>query len=187
MKKPKVTVVCPIHPDRKDELENLYEQYKKQDYKRLDGLIVGDGGGTIGFKRNELVKMAKGDIICFMDSDDDFASDWVSRGVDFLLSNPTVMITGLSSAYFKDINTGQRYLWDYQGSKKHVAEGTMIFWRKIHSDTKCFGNTSRGEGLQFLQGNGKILPHTYIDGFTANITGRNTESHIAVLGMRKIL
>jgi glycosyltransferase involved in cell wall biosynthesis len=38
-----------------------------------------DGAKSIGTKRNELIQMAKGDYVCFVDSDDDISSDYVER------------------------------------------------------------------------------------------------------------
>lgn len=183
MKKPLVTIITPIHPGRMHELENVKEQYSKQDYNKLEFLVANDHN-PIGTKRNLLVQMAKGEIIVHMDSDDVYAPDWVSRSVDWLLSHRDVMITGLQSAYFR--HGEDRYLWSYPASMKYVCEGTMCYWRKIHGGSKVFSDTNNGEGSKFLMGNGKILPHNYIDGFEAQITGNNTVSHTMLDKFKKI-
>lgn len=176
MKKPTVTCICPLSPQRMEDQDKVVEIFHSQTYKRTNLLIAADEN-NIGTKRNNLVKMAKGDIIVCLDSDDWYASDWVERAVDFLRSNTNVAITGLSRAYFN--NGTERRIWEYNGSKAHVCEASMAFWRKIWGGTKMFGNTSHGEGQQFLMGNGKIIPHNYIDGFEARIHGKNTSSHLS--------
>lgn len=176
MKKPIVTVCCPLSPARKSELDNVREQFEKQTYKRAS-LIISADENNIGTKRNLMVQKAKGEIIVHMDSDDLYAPDWIERSVDWLRSHPEVMITGLSRAYFN--NGTERRLWEYPGSKAHICEATMVYWRKIWGKRKIFGNTSHGEGAQFLTGQGKILPHNYIDGFEAQLHGGNTSSHLS--------
>lgn len=181
MKPPTVTCICPLSPDRMKDQDNVVQIFQSQTYKRANLLIAADGN-NIGTKRNNLVKMAKGDIIVCLDSDDWYDSTWVEKSVDWLRSHPDVMITGLSKAIFN--NGTEKRIWEYNGSKAHVCEASMAFWRKIWGGTKQFGNTSHGEGQQFLMGNGKILPHNFIEGFEAQIHGENTSSHLSWGKMR---
>jgi hypothetical protein len=188
MKKPHVTVICPLDPNRKEEIDNVKHVFNAQTYKRSDLLIAADAN-TIGYKRNALVCMAKGEIIVHMDSDDAYAKDWIEFNVDFLRANPLISITGLSSAYFRQGE--DRYIWEYKGSQKYVCEATMAYWKKIHGGTKVFeersiAECSKGEGEKFLMGNGRILPHTYIEGFEAQITGKNHVSHLSLPQFRKL-
>lgn len=187
-KKPHVTCICPLAPNRKDEIDNVKYIFNSQTYRKSDLLICPDDN-TIGAKRNKLVRMAKGEIIVHLDSDDAYKPDWLAFNVDFLLSNPTISITGLSSAYFR--KGSERYLWEYKGSQRYVCEATMAYWKKIHGGTKIFEERSiaecrKGEGERFLMGNGRILQHTYIDGFEAQITGNNHVSHISLRQFTKI-
>lgn len=180
MKLPHVTVCTPLAPHRMEEMHNAYANFNRQTYKRADLLICADAG-TIGAKRNLLVSKAKGDIIVMMDSDDIYAADWIEKSVDWLRSHPEAAITGLSRMYYRA--DGVRYLWEYKGSQRYVTEGTMAFWKKWHGGAKVFGDNSSGEGHNFLRGNGKIVPHDYIDGFEGQITGKNTESHHSLYRM----
>lgn len=188
MKKPHVTVICPLDPNRREEIGNIRHVFENQTYRRSDLLISADTN-TIGYKRNALVRMAKGEIIVHMDSDDAYAPDWIAFNVDFLLSNKEIAITGLSKAYFR--KGDERYLWDYKGSQKYVCEATMAYWKHIHGGTKIFeertiSDCGKGEGERFLMGNGRIMPHTYIDGFEAQITGKNHVSHLTLPKFTKL-
>lgn len=167
-----VSIITPTTPDRAEHLERLEQMVNAQDYHPIEWLID-EGEGKIGDKRNNLVSQAQGDIILHMDSDDTYAYDWVSKSVAHLLSTKA-NITGLSSAYF--VTPDNKYKWKWHGSQPYVCEATMCYLKSAWHNRK-FASSNSGEGLQFLQNNGLLIPHDYIDGFQANIHGTNTASH----------
>lgn len=60
--------------------------------KPVEVLINSDDGElTIGTKRNELIRSAKGDYICFVDDDDDVSDDYVLSILKSITGNPDVV------------------------------------------------------------------------------------------------
>lgn len=167
-----VSIITPTTPDREGMLAKLEQYINAQDYPNIEWLID-ESNECIGAKRNNLVSQAKGEVICNLDSDDYYAPDWVSKSVQHLISSKA-NITGLSSAYFQ--SDQHKWLWKWPSNAPYVCEATMCYWRTAW-EQHPFTHTNSGEGIGLLANNGLIIPHTYIDGFTAMIHGNNTASH----------
>jgi hypothetical protein len=182
MSVPLVSIITPIGLHRLDELERVKLIAEAQTYPNIEHLICADDL-TIGRKRNTLCQMAKGTYIVAMDSDDNYAIDWVEKSVQWLEQH-NADITGLSSLNYR--HYGQLYRYDYTGSQKYVTEGTMCFRRSVWLSGQHFGDTSSGEGHKFLEGSAKIVPHDYILGFEAVIHGKNTDGHLALHRMKLV-
>ena len=126
---PFVSVLCPTY-DRHDLFATLVDQYRNQDYpaKRRELIILDDSPRksyelenierevkyvhinpkmTIGQKRNWLLKKAKGEIIVWMDDDDLYMKDRITKSVHILNSLP-VDIIGVKSTVFYDVDS-QRF------------------------------------------------------------------------------
>lgn len=176
-----VSIITPTTHDRSEMLARLEQYINAQDYPHIEWLID-YSDECIGAKRNNLVSQAKGEIICHCDSDDYYSPEWVSKSVEHLISSGA-NITGLSSAYFK--NATNTYLWTWPSTAPYVCEATLCYWRTAW-EAHPFNNVNSGEGLGLLANNGLIIPHTYIDGFTANIHGNNTASH-KMLSVMKLI
>lgn len=193
---PKVTVITPLSRNR--DIPNVMENYLRQDYANKELCILNDDGRTdymdlekriwvwgqaglnIGQKRNELCCLAKGEIIVSFDSDDWFASDYITRCVEQLQS---CNITGLSSAYFH--KGDEVYLYEYSGSQPYVIGSGMAYWKSVW-DNKPFRPIQSGEDMHFQANAGIIKPLDYIDGFIAHIHDNNTSSHKALAHMKRI-
>ncbi len=81
-------LICSIE-ERKDLLQRLLNILEKQ---RVDGveilLNVDNKEKTIGKKRNELLALATGDYIAFIDDDDTVSNDYVIKVLNASKSNP---------------------------------------------------------------------------------------------------
>lgn len=195
----RVTVITPC--SRPEDLPRLVQIYRAQDYQDKELSILmdfkehthmsiddnvwqwgADRAMTIGAKRNELCKLAKGDIILHMDSDDYYAPDFITRSVNHLLSTGA-MITGLSSAYF--FKPGNLWYYEYKGKQPYVIGSGMCYYRKVW-EKKPFEDKNSGEDLLFQANAGKVIPHQYIDGFMAMIHDKNTASHKQLSQMKRV-
>lgn len=81
----KLSILIPSTHSRMDMTMKLTDRLLDQiEFNDLVGVVEvvtlwDDGAKSIGTKRNELIQMAKGDYVCFVDSDDDISSDYVER------------------------------------------------------------------------------------------------------------
>ncbi len=179
-----VSVICPsIRPVM---LERTLSLFKAQDYPNKE-LIILQGEGSIGEKRNACCADAKGDIIVHFDDDDYYAPDYISKSVQFLIDNKAE-VTGLASAYFYSPNANKGYLWEYAGSERampYVCEATMCYYRRVW-ERRQFRNVQSGEGMYFLAHLPNIKAHKHINTFVAYLHGNNTASQNAVRTFKEI-
>lgn len=175
----KVSVITPC--SRPDDLPNLHRVFDSQDYEDKE-LIVINGEGSIGAKRNKACNIATGEIILMMDSDDWYAPDFITRSVTHLIQSGAA-ITGLNKAYF----FGQGNMWLYEAKFKQpyvIGSGMTYYksvWEKGH-----FPDKNSGEDLDFQANKGIIRPMDYLDGFMAMIHGNNTASHKQLSHMKRV-
>jgi glycosyltransferase involved in cell wall biosynthesis len=88
---------------------------------------------TIGAKRNQLNKLAKGDIIVCMDDDDYYPPDRVAHAVASLQTNPTCKIAGASAMYLHFADRKEVWLSGPFGPN-HATNNTMAYWRSYTKD-----------------------------------------------------
>lgn len=192
----RVTVITPLSRNR--DIQNTIDNYLRQDWPdkelcifnddgRTDYMDVeqkiwvwGEQGRTIGYKRNELCRLAKGEIIVHFDSDDHYEPDYITICVA-ALSNTD--ITGLSAAYFHKGN--EIYLYQYTGGQPYVIGSGMAYWRKCW-ERHPFEDIQVKEDAKFQANNGIIRSHGAIDSFYAVIHDSNTCSHKTLPYMKRI-
>lgn len=129
-------------------------------------------GMNVGQKRNHLCQMARGEIIMHWDSDDQYAKDWVSHSVNALLNSKADM-TGLDTAVFRNLQTGQRWQYIFKTGQPFILGATMAYWRKTW-ERAPFKEINAGEDAAFCATAGIVLPHGYVSGFEASIHPKNT-------------
>lgn len=84
-------LVCSLN-NRLDFLKRLYNILTPQLSNEVELIIETDNGeATIGAKRNTLLKKAKGDYIAFVDDDDRVSSDYVSKILSAIETEPDVV------------------------------------------------------------------------------------------------
>jgi glycosyltransferase involved in cell wall biosynthesis len=111
---------------------------------------------TIGMKRNCGVKLAHGDYICFMDTDDFYAADYISYSI-FEMETNNKTIAGSA-----DMN-----MWDGKQFYKQrcmflhlLNEATMVFKKSAWSR---FADSNTNEAVPFLEKNMNNIVETNID------------------------
>jgi len=111
---------------------------------------------TIGMKRNCGVKLAHGDYIAFMDTDDMYAPDYISYSI-FEMETNNKTIAGSA-----DMN-----MWDGKQFYKQrcmflhlLNEATMVFKKSAWSR---FADTNSNEAVPFLEKNMNNIVETNID------------------------
>ena len=111
---------------------------------------------TIGMKRNCGVKLAHGDYICFIDTDDFYAPDYISYSI-FEMETNNKTIAGSA-----DMN-----MWDGKQFYKQrcmflhlLNEATMVFKKSAWSR---FADTNSNEAVPFLEKNMNNIVETNID------------------------
>ena len=111
---------------------------------------------TIGMKRNFGVKLAHGDYICFIDTDDFYAPDYISYSI-FEMETNNKTIAGSA-----DMN-----MWDGKQFYKQrcmflhlLNEATMVFKKSAWSR---FADSNTNEAVPFLEKNMNNIVETNID------------------------
>lgn len=127
-----LSVLVPSVSDRRntfapkiaDELYGQQEALPKVDQQRVEILMLTDSKGTVlGDKRNQMVRIAQGDYVVFVDDDDRLEPDYLATllkatetGDDCITFNASVSINGkpskicrYSTRYTKDENTDTEY------------------------------------------------------------------------------
>lgn len=162
-----VSIITPTTSDRQSLNERIRRIAKAQDYPHIVEHIFDYSNSLIGTKRNKLVSAAIGDIIVHMDSDDVYATDWVSKCVQALQDNPTADIVGLSQFY---ATGGFKYVGS--NNSKTVWGATMAY-RKTFWESNNFKDIQVGEDYLFCK-NANVIINPYINGFLATIHSGNT-------------
>jgi len=103
----KLSILISSIPYRKEQANKLFAKLEHQimdRYKTVEILMLVDNcERSIGAKRNALLKIAKGDYICYIDDDDDITDDFIEyclegieTGKDLIVFNHEAWINGKS-------------------------------------------------------------------------------------------
>lgn len=186
MKKKLVSIIIPVYNCEKY-LEKCIVSVIKQDYKDIEILLIDDGSTDSSFKickkysniddriivihkknngvasaRNEGIKKAKGDYICFVDSDDKIDSKFVSILLENAL-NTNSYISAVKDIKIKDMNLEKNYrgknnieLLSKDDALNGLINGIGFLsscWNKMYKKNviknTIFKNIAVGEDLQF--------------------------------------
>lgn len=183
---PFVSVLTPTY-NRRAFIPTAIEIYKNQLYPktRMEWIILDDGSDkvedlfkkaskeipnlkynyepnklNIGAKRNKLLKMAKGDIIIWMDDDDYYPANRVTTVVNTFAKNKLVDVVGSSQLYLyytddKKIYTVGPY------APNHSTNGTMGI-RKEFANKRTYDETvTHAEEAKYL--NNFTIPLVQLD------------------------
>ena len=159
---PLVSIVTPTY-NRRYFIPALIACYRHQTYPNLEWIVLDDGRDAvedmfaaaaipslryerrhekmrIGAKRNELNRLARGEIIVAMDDDDYYPPDRVASVVAAFQSHPAIDLAGCSAMllYYRD--RAEIYQMPFL-SEKHATNGTMA-WRK-RSTRQLYGHDLR--------------------------------------------
>jgi glycosyltransferase involved in cell wall biosynthesis len=73
-----LSILIATMPKREHEFAQMISMVQVQQTNEVEILFDGSMGYNIGVKRNKLLERSKGDYICFIDDDDEIASNYVS-------------------------------------------------------------------------------------------------------------
>ena len=171
-----VSVVTPTY-NRRMFIPTLIELYKAQTFskEKMEWIIIDDGRDKVedlfleaskvlpniryirkdekmrlGAKRNELNRLAKGEIIIAMDDDDYYPPDRVSSVVAAFKKNPKIELAGSSEMNLYYLDSKKIYtIGPY--TQNHATNGTMA-WRKTYSDRHKYDEfVTKTEEITFLE------------------------------------
>jgi glycosyltransferase involved in cell wall biosynthesis len=117
-------LICSLH-SRKDKFNRLIDILQPQLDKSkglVQAVVVTDSGETpIGRKRNELMRIATGEYICFIDDDDTVADNYVELLLDAMIANTDIIVFDalryVDNVIDKPVKYGIEYNKDYHDNK----------------------------------------------------------------------
>lgn len=144
---PKDRMEWVILDDGLDDVSDVFEELSK----RLPNIRYNRQSerSLIGAKRNELHKLARGEILVSWDDDDFYPPERVSHAVEKLEESPEVHVAGCSLIYiyFSDVKLIHR-LGPF--SQRHATNGTMAVRREFATTHFYDETVSHGEEESFL-------------------------------------
>lgn len=167
---PLVSIITPTTHDRAWFNERIKRIVAAQDYPNIEHIISCEDTPHIGAKRNSMITSCRGSIIVNMDSDDLYASDWVSRMVSLLLSSHADVV-GLKRAYF--YKEPEMWTYTYPEHDKYLFGATMCYKRQFW-ERSPYRPIRIGEDNEFTQKDCVIAVSDYIQGFVATVHADNT-------------
>lgn len=129
---------------------------------------------TLGMKRNMAISKAEGSLIMHWDDDDWYATDWMSRQVEALLSSEADLC-GINQVQFFSPSKGQYWMSKNFNSKRPWLTGASLIYRKSFWKAHPFKDLQIGEDDDFIRNTeAKVYAHDYYQGFMATLHANNT-------------
>lgn len=133
-----------------DSTRKLIAEYMKKE-ERISYFFQPNAG--LASARNTGMQRAKGDLLCFLDSDDEFAPEHLERRVKYLEKYPTIdflhggmqLVGPKKKQYVVNLTDPSKKI---HLSECHVG-GTFFFRRKILRRVKTFNPIPFGEDFDF--------------------------------------
>jgi len=110
---------------------------------------------TIGEKRNKLIKLSKNKIICFMDDDDIYLPTYISYSYKTLKENKAGLVGSNQMMFIYPHNDFKSTGIDCGDKKFFIHEATMMMTKRWYGSSNKFQRSSKGEGVNLIQGNDK--------------------------------
>ena len=166
-----LSVLIATLPERKEEYEALVERIKAMpcayDYEVLTDCAVRfglEGGKSVGQKRMDLLKKAKGKWIVFVDDDDDIVDDFfhklqpfLNKKVDVICGNVLAIIDGKEFIIDQSIYHENEQL--HSNGKTKRFPSVMAIYRREIALKKDFPDTNVGEDFEWSMGLGLNKEH----------------------------
>jgi len=168
---------CQDYPNR--ELVIVYDEQRDLP-ANLDGdkrirLLQVTAGSSIGYKRNQACRIAKGEIIIHWDDDDWMAPGWIRCQSEHLLREKAD-ITGLTKPYFCSPQQEKAWQYIYPDNQKTWVLGGSLCYTRAFWERNPFQELNIGEdsGFVWSQNPKKIAPHHHIELYVALVHDKNT-------------
>ena len=156
--------------DRRQFVSQAIEYFLRQDYLRLELLVVDDGSAsvrdllpaddriryvaldgklTVGAKRNLACELARGEVVVHWDDDDWYPARRVSSQVDALLQN-NADVCGTSRLLYYKPATDQVWEYRYSVPGSPWVGGNTLCYRKSFWQNNRFHEIQVGEDCRFV-------------------------------------
>ena len=110
---------------------------------------------SIGFKRNNLVKLATTKIVTFIDDDDIYLPTYISYQYSLLKEHKAGCVGSNKMIFTSQENGWSVYALDCGDKKNLIHEACLMFSKKWYRASCGFENSSQGEGRNIFQGHEK--------------------------------
>ena len=170
--KPKVSVIMPVYNTRRDWLDLAIKSILRQTYRDFELIIIDDGSAAAtqqqlseyrdarivllrsekntnaAIARNEGLKVAQGEFVAFMDSDDISLPERLERQVEYLKNHPNI---GLLASRVANANHPQKAerLLNRKHSKQIECDLLLVCNVFCTSSVIVRRDILRREGIQF--------------------------------------
>ena len=141
---PKNKIEWIIVDDGSDPIEDLVKDIPFVKYVRYNTKM------TLGYKRNVMNSMAKGEYLVYFDDDDYYPPTRIYHAISTLMNNPSYLIAGSSELliYYNHL----KEIWKFGSSGRyHSTAATFAFHKKLLNMTKFNDNDESAEEKAFLK------------------------------------
>ena len=107
---------------------------------------------SIGKKRNDLVKMCKTKIFCFMDDDDIYFPTYLSHSYEVMKKNNALCVGSDKMLFCMTDKNYDIHAIDCGNTKRLIHEATLMMTMKYYKASCKFQNSSQGEGANIFTG-----------------------------------
>jgi len=105
---------------------------------------------TLGWKRNRMHDLAKGEILVYMDDDDYYPPERIQHAVEVLMANPTALCAGSSEIYCYFKHIPEMVQFGPYGAN-HATAGTFAFRRQLLAISRYDDKACLAEEKAFLK------------------------------------
>jgi glycosyltransferase involved in cell wall biosynthesis len=137
--------------------------------------VRAEPGRSLGEKRNETCRLARGDILVHWD-DDDWSAPWrLSYQVRELLAQDAD-VCGLDRLWFYDPGRDLAWLYRYRGGRSAWVAGSTLCYRRRVWQERPFPDVTEGEDTLWIAwaAGARVLPLACADFFVARVHAGNT-------------
>lgn len=175
----KLSILIPTLSSRADQcmslVDKMLDQVEKGNYTGFIEIVTlyDNGEKTIGTKRNELIQMAKGEYICFIDDDDDIAINYIDllmegivKGVDCCSLRGIITWDGMNPEFFEHSIRYKSYSTTDNIIKYERFPNHLNCIKKSIANQITYPEINHGEDTDFahkLYASGLIKTEHYID------------------------
>ena len=175
----KLSILIPTLSSRADQcmslVDKMLDQVEKGNYIGLVEIVTlyDDGEKSIGTKRNELIQMAKGEYVCFIDDDDDIAINYIyllmegiEKGVDCCSLRGVITWDGTKPEFFEHSIRYNSYSTTDNMIKYERFPNHLNCIKKSIANQIIYPEINHGEDTDFahkLYASGLIKTEHYID------------------------
>jgi glycosyltransferase involved in cell wall biosynthesis len=117
---------------------------------------------TIGKKRNDLIKMCKTKIFCFMDDDDIYFPTYLSHSHTVMKHKKAGCVGSDKMLFTMTDNDFSIHAIDCGNTKRLIHEATLMMTKKYYKASCKFQDSSQGEGANIFTGNERNVALTDI-------------------------